>query len=195
MKIIGLTGGVGSGKSIVAHILKENYDCYLLIADEIGKICMERGQDAYKKIVDTFGIQILLKNQEIDRNHLGKIVFQHQALLDQLNQIVHPCVRSYIEKEMKKIKESGLYHYLIIESAILIEAGYQEICDEIWYVYVKEEVRRERLIKSRGYTEEKIDHIMNNQLSEKEFRSYATKVIDNNGSIKDLTEELEKLLV
>lgn len=195
LKVIGLTGGVGSGKSMVSKLLKEKFSCYLLIADDIGRECMKSGQEAYKKIVTMFGNEILLDNKEINRKKLGEIVFWEPILLEKLNAIIHPCVRNYIETEMKKMVDSQQYHFIVIESAILIEAGYQDLCDEIWYVYVKEEIRKIRLKKSRGYTEKKIDQIIKNQLSEKEFRMYATRVIDNNGSRKNLEEELEKLLV
>lgn len=195
MKIIGLTGGVGSGKSTVVNIMQTQFQCNVLIADDIGRMCMQKGTIAYHKIVLLFGTEIILENGELNRKKISQQVFQNPVLLEQLNGIVHPFVKEEIVTYIERAKKEENVRYIVIESAILYEAGYQSICDEIWYVSVPEKLRRERLKVSRGYTDKKIDEIMKNQMSEQEFLEKCDKVIDNSCGIENLKQQLEILLV
>ena len=195
IKIIGLTGGIGSGKSTVARIMKDKYNSYLIIADDLGHICMKQGQDCYRRIAEYFGADVLGRDGEIDRDKLSKIVFNDGQALEALNSIIHPCVQALVMEEINRVRREGSFSCIIVESAILIEAGYESVCDEIWYVYAPEAIRRERLRAGRGYTEDKIDRIMRQQLSDGEFRKKCTKVINNSGNTENIMEELEVLLV
>lgn len=195
MKIIGLTGGIGCGKSMVAGLLREKFHCPVMIADEIGKEGMEQGGGCYQKIAEAFGKNILKEDGGLDREKLSSMVFQDKAALLRLNAIVHPYVQERILEEIKRMEETGCYRYAAVESAIMIEAGYKTICDEIWYVHATEQARRERLRRARGYSEEKIDRIMENQMREEEFYRHCSAVIENSSTEEALIPQLEILLV
>lgn len=195
MKVIGLTGGVGSGKSTVAAIMEKNFSCGIIIADEAGRECMKKGQDCYYKITELFGTGVLAGNGEIDRNRLSSLVFRSKDRLERLNAIVHPSVHAVVAEKIRNAREEDKYKYLVIESAILFEAGYETICDEVWFVSAAESVRRERLRSDRGYTDDKINAIMENQMSEAEYRNKCRRIIENNETAQAILDQLEFLLV
>ena len=124
---------------------------------------MARGGNCYAAIVELFGREILGEEGEIDRKKMGSRVFQDRELLKKLNAIVHPAVKAYIREAADRARTRG-DKFLFLEAALLIEEKYDEICDELWYVYAGEAVRRERLKKSRGYSDEKIDGMLASQL-------------------------------
>lgn len=192
--VIGITGGVGAGKSQVLSLLKEEYNAEVLIADEIAHILMEPEQDCYRQIIAEFSESILSEDNTIDRSKLSTLVFNNKERLKKLNQIVHPGVKNYIREQITDIYEKNPEKLIVIEAALLIEDHYEEICDEIWYIYADESIRRKRLKESRGYSDEKIDSIMKNQLSEAEFRKNCKKTINNSGSLAKTREELKKAL-
>ena len=191
MKIIGLTGGVGTGKSTVVALAEEKEYVRAVKADEIGHLAMEPGQSAYHEIVRLFGTGILREDKTIDRKRVAEIVFSDAGKLEALNGIIHPFVRQYIENAIHAERQKGQCRYFIIEAAILLETGYQGICDEIWVVITKEELRRARLKESRGYSDEKIGQIMTKQLSDQEFRKYADVVLDNSHEFPKTLEQIK----
>lgn len=191
--VIGITGGVGCGKSAVLHILEQDFHCYVIEADKVGHLIMQKGTEAYQEIVSVFGDEILDKNIEIDRGRLAEIVFQDSEKLKRLNQIVHPAVKRHIKNEIKQVIHSKNHAVIVLEAALLIEEHYQEICDEVWYIYAKEEERIKRLKESRGYTEEKIRKIMENQLKEEEFLKNCDKKIDNSHDFENTCQQIKKL--
>jgi len=195
MKVIGLTGGVGTGKSTVVALAEEKECVKAVKADEIGHLAMEPGQSAYGNIVTLFGEGILREDKSIDRKKVAEIVFSDGSKLEALNGIIHPFVRQYIENAIEEERKKGECKYFIIEAAILLETGYQSICDEIWVVITKESLRRQRLKESRGYSEEKITAIMKEQMSDAEFLKYANQVIENNESLENVKRKLDLLLV
>lgn len=190
--VIGITGGVGCGKSTVLTILEKDFGCHIIEADKVGHLVMQRGE-AYRDIVNVFGNGILGENYEIDRQKLGGIVFRDKEKLEKLNHIVHPAVKSYIKNEIKQVQKADPGAVIVVEAALLIEDNYQELCDEIWYIYTKEEERFRRLEQSRGYTEEKTRSIMKNQLTEEEFLRHCDKRIDNSYDVKNTYHQIEKL--
>lgn len=198
MKVIGITGGVGAGKSEVLKCIQELCHCRILIADEAAHFLQEPGQICYQKLIDLLGTSILQTNGQIDRKKMAERIFtesqETQTLLKQVNMIVHPEVKRYILTEIEKEKQSDAVNYFFIEAALLIEDGYLEICDELWYIYAVQTVREERLIKSRGYSKEKIDGIIRSQSDEETFRRYCAVVIDNSGSIEETRKQLEQHL-
>lgn len=199
MKIIGLTGSVGSGKTVVAHVFEQEFGAKVLIADEIGHLFMEPGAKGYQQILKEFGEEILngeenVQNRRIDRNKLAKKVFQDPFSLQKLNQIIHPLVNQYLENMIKKERKQGKLPYLLIESALLLETGYEKICDEIWYVTAEDEIRRRRLKASRGYSDEKITAILKNQLPDGIFREKCKKILENNGDIAEISQQIKLLL-
>lgn len=202
MKIIGLMGGVGSGKSTVADILEKKYGAHLIITDDIAKRLYEKGEESYQKIVSYFGTGILNKDGEINRKKLSEIVFADKDKLEKLNSFVHPLVMKCVIEEINKIKATNEHKpkekqvsYIVIETALLIEAGYRDLCDTVWYVAVDEEVRKQRLMNKRGYTEEKINAILKNQMSNKDYSDNCDIILYNNGELYDLEKEIQFLLV
>ena len=192
MYVIGLTGGVGSGKTVAAGRLADIADAELLIADDLGHLVMEKGKRGYQEIVGTFGSNILDGQGEIDRRKLSELVFGDSEQLEKLNRIIHPAVKSYLKDYIdKRMAQEGI---LVLETAIMFETGCDELCDEVWYVYVPPEIRIERLAAGRGYPEEKSQAIMERQLEEDEFRKRCRHELWNGGSMQELEEGIKKLL-
>ena len=196
MKIIGLTGGVGSGKSTVASIIAKNLNVYVINTDEIARKQMKKGGVSYQKVVHEFGDDILQSDGEINRSKLAKIVFSDEIKLKRLNDLTHPEVLKEVNATIDQLKTDHRYQAVLIETALLKEAGYVSFCDEVWYVYADDFTRRERLKKTRGYTDVKIDDLFSRQKSEEEFRAYATKTIDNweNATEEDVLRQVKQLL-
>ena len=191
MRVIGITGGVGAGKTEVLNVIRDNCKCYIILADEVAHEIEKRGNECYDKLVKLLSEDILGDDLEIDKKKMSQKIFEgNEGLLLKVNQIVHPLVKKYILQKIAEQKENGECEYFFIEAALLIEDGYDKICDELWYVYAREEIRRERLKLMRGYTDEKITSIMNNQNSDEVFRNYCSFVIDNSYDIDKMKENL-----
>lgn len=194
MKVIGITGGVGAGKSEILRYLKEKYCAMVVEADKVGHFLMEPGGACYYSIVEKFGSSILNADQTINRGKLGKIVFADPALLEALNKIIHPRVKSHIVSEIAKERAYHRTEYFVVEAALLLEDHYDVICDELWYIHTDEAVREKRLKETRGYDDEKIADIMANQKSPEEFRSACQIVIDNSGDLTDTYRQIDEQL-
>ena len=194
MKVIGLTGGIGSGKSLVAHILKEKYNAYIVNTDQIAREQMEPGGISYPGVVEYFGRGILKEDGSIDRSKLSQLVFEDQEKRNVINRLTHPIVLQTVEQEKEEVRAQGVHPYFIIETALMIESGYASTCDEVWYVQASQEVRRERLKASRGYSDEKIDSIFRSQSKDEDFLRHFTTVITNNGDIAELEEQIDRII-
>ena len=192
MRVIGLTGGVGSGKSYVAHRLQELYGMELLIADELGHVALEPGTDSFDRIVARFGSSVVRADGTLDRKCLADIIFHDPQALADMNGIVHPAVKEYLADYINKRRE--LPGTILLENAILYETGCDAFCDEIWYVAVPVEIRIRRLMTDRGYTEEKSRAIIARQQPEAFFRERADRIIDNGGNRQELEKELETMI-
>ena len=193
MKVFGITGGVGAGKSEVLTYLGQNYDATVIQADEAGYLVMLPGGECYGEIVKLFGRQITTETGELDRKRIAEIVFQDEEKLKALNAIVHPAVKRYIKKAIAAAEKAGT-EYVFVEAALLIEEKYDEICDELWYIYTTEDNRRARLKASRGYSDEKIQNIFESQLPEAAYRKACRVVIDNNAAPKDAFAQMREAL-
>ena len=180
MKVIGVTGGVGAGKSEVLGYIAEHWNATVVEADEVGYLVMRPGKACYSAIVDLFGTEIVKEDQTLDREMLAK-----------MNEIVHPAVKEYIKKAIKREEENET-NIFIVEAALLIEDKYDEICDELWYIYADEETRMERLKQNRGYSEEKCRSIFRNQLSEDEFSNHCDFEIDNSDDFEKTKEQIQQ---
>ena len=189
MKVIGVTGGVGAGKSEILNFIADNWNATVVEADEVGYLVMKPGKSCFAPIVELFGPGILQEEGTLDRTKIAEMVFEDKELLDKLNAIVHPAVKKYIRKAIEREKENET-DFFIVEAALLIEDKYDEICDELWYIYADEETRTERLMKNRGYSEEKVKSIFANQLSEDEFSDHCDFEIDNSGDFEDTKEQI-----
>ncbi len=195
MKFIGITGGVGAGKSTILAYLRENYRVRTLIADEIAHDIMEPGFDCYVRLQKEFAQEkIWLHNGRINRRRLAEIIFSDDAKRKKMNSIVHPAVREYILKEVEKERLRSTTDYVVLEAALLIEEGYDKICDELWYIYVTRENRKKRLMESRGYSEDKVVQIFEALLADVEYRQHCRVIIDNNGPIAQVYLQLAQLL-
>ncbi len=196
MKVIGITGGIGSGKSRVLSFLEETHHAVVCQADKVAWELQRPGESCYQEIVMQFGSGILNADTTIDRKALGQIVFANETKLLQLNAIMHPMVKCEIKKRISRERERGTLIF-VIEAALLIEEHYDEICDELWYIYTDEQIRRQRLKADRGYNDEKIDAVMAAQLSEEMFRKKCKRVIENSGAFEEtcaqLNDAIEKL--
>lgn len=193
MKVIGITGGVGTGKSQVLSYLKKEYDAIICQADHVAWDLQKPGKTCYLKIVTSFGEEILNEDKTINRSKLGEIVFSNHEKLLLLNQIMHPTVKDTIGKLIEEAKTQD-NAYFIIEAALLLEANFDMICDEVWYIYSDISVRRERLKKSRNYSDEKVDSIMATQLSEDMFQKRCQIIIDNSGSFADTCFQIDQIM-
>ena len=196
MRFIGITGGVGAGKSAILAHLASKPGIRVMLADEIAHELMEAGTDCYKCLRQTFNDEDIWNSDgSFNREKLAKVIFSDKLKRDIMNSIVHPAVKEYVIRQQEYEKERGELSLLVLEAALLIEEHYDKICDELWYIYTSEENRRDRLKASRGYSDEKIDNIFKSQLSEEEYRKYCAVVIDNNGSVEAAFEQIDKALV
>ncbi|MCR4716342.1 MAG: dephospho-CoA kinase [Lachnospiraceae bacterium] len=190
--VIGITGGVGAGKSTVINYMAENFDCYAILADDVARDLQAKDAIAYKEIVDWLGEDILANDKEIDRAKLAKIVFKDPMMVEKLNDIVHPKVRTKIVELVNDNLDK--HAHIAIEAALLVEAHYEDIYDELWYVSADEEVRIKRLMSDRGYSYERCVNIINNQLKDSEYRAAADYIIVNNGDLSSLNEQIKERL-
>ena len=190
MFVLGITGGIGAGKSLVLSIIDDEFDAYIVEADKLAHKLMLKGENAYSQIIDTFGDEILDPDSEqIDRSILGKLVLSDKEKLSRLNAIMHPAVKKYIIDDIKLKEDAGTKLY-VIEAALLIQDGYKSICDEIWYISADREVRIQRLIESRGYSREKAEAFLLNQPSDEFFEINSDKIIKNNENQMKLRAEV-----
>lgn len=200
MKIIGVTGGVGSGKTELLHYIEKNYRCRILLADEAAHEVMQKGGRIYEPLVALLGSSVLDSSGEINRKEMAARIFSQEELLGRVNALIHPAVREYIleavaeEREKAAAGAEDAVDYFFLEAALLIECGYRSVVDEMWYIYCDLAVRRERLKKSRGYSDGKIDSILSSQLTEAEFRSGSDVVIDNSGNLEDAYRQIREAL-
>ena len=192
MKVIGITGGVGSGKSTILEYIGRNYSARVIQADKVGHLMMETGQPGYYQVVETFGSGILNGDQTVNRARLSALVFEKPELLAKLEKIIHPAVKTYIVEEIEKERAAGKLSLVLVEAALLIEDNYRVLCDEFWYIYAADEIRRERLKRSRGYSDEKVDRIMAHQMSAEEYRRRCEEEIDNNGELSDVYGQIDR---
>ncbi|MDR7870291.1 MAG: dephospho-CoA kinase [Tissierellaceae bacterium] len=194
--IIGLTGGIASGKSTVSNILIEK-GYKVIDADIISREVVEIGKPAYKDIIDYFGEEILNDDKSLNRKLLGDIVFSNDELLQVLNNIIHP----YIFKEIKDqiLKECMKVNVLFVDIPLLFER-YDEfqkqgiIFDEIWLVYVDEKTQLKRLMLRNNLSQQQATERIKTQIPLEEKKEHATKIIDNNGDLTQLNINVEKLL-
>ncbi len=194
---IGVTGGVGSGKSEVLRYMEDKYGALVLRTDDLAKELMEPGRACYEEVRALFGSGVLLPDGSFDRTVIAQKVFADPVLLERLNSITHPAVVGYMADLVQEAEESGV-KIICMESALFLDGqGHKKGDDsyrELWYVYADESARRERLKASRGYTDEKISSIMARQVSEEMLRSACDAVIDNSGDFDDTKRQIDILL-
>ncbi len=194
MKTIGITGGVGAGKSAVLDYIATLDSTFVLKADEAAKEIRKKGEECYNNIVEAFGTGILDSEGNIDNERFATVIFSDKKNLNKADSIIHPAVKKRILEIIEEQRRNNV-SFFILEAALLIEDGYKEILDEIWLVSAPQEVRRTRLKLSRGYSDEKIDSIMKNQMNEDEFIANCDRVLVNDGNIEEVYRQIDKMLI
>ncbi|WP_413286465.1 dephospho-CoA kinase [Bacillus mojavensis] len=190
--VIGLTGGIASGKSTVANMLIDK-GITVIDADIIAKQAVERGMPAYRQIIDEFGEDILLENGDIDRRKLGALVFTNEQKRLALNSIVHPAVR----EEMLKRRDESIANqetFVVLDIPLLFESKLESLVDKIIVVSVTKELQLGRLIKRNQLTEEEALSRIRSQMPLEEKVSRADNVIDNSGTLEETKQQLEEIL-
>lgn len=187
--IIGITGGVGAGKSSVLDILKNKFGARVILADLVAHDLMEPGMEGLKRVTEALGTSFIREDGSVDRKALAEIIFHDAKALETMNRIIHPMVWETIKTEALQCEEV----FVIVEAAVFDTAP-EGLFDEMWYVYTTEENRISRLMASRGYTREKCISIIQKQDSEDEYRARCGRVIDNNGSAEDTEKQIREIL-
>lgn len=191
-KVIGVMGGVGSGKTELLNYLESQYGAIVIMADRVAEMLMQPGTETMDSLRCDLPPSMFLENGEINKNKMAEHIFQHPEERLKINQVVHPAVVQWIIKKLTTVPEGS---FVVLESALLIEARMDVFCDEVWYIYADKEMRIRRLIDSRGYSMEKIQAIMDAQCSDQEFLAGADAIIDNTGDICKMKAQVDALLL
>lgn len=194
MHVIGLTGGIASGKSTVSRHLAQ-MGAIILDADQIARDIVAPGKAALQEIVQEFGEAILLPDGSLDRVGLGKLVFTDKAKRDRLNQITHPKILAEIEEQIARHREGNERHnqVLVIDAPLLIEAGYVPLVESVWLVAVDEETQINRLMERDGYSKAEAESRLKSQMSLQEKLAYADQVIYNSGTVAETIAQVNQL--
>lgn len=182
---IGLTGGIGSGKSTVATLLEE-LGAVVIHADVVGHEVYLPQTEGWRRVTAAFGNEILKPDQTIDRQKLGAVVFRDPTALKQLNAIVHPLIHAEVERRIRSLRSSNVVLPIVVEAAILIEANWLPLVDEVWLVVAGKDAVVQRLSSQRGLSRDEVSRRVDAQLSDAERRKFARVVIENKGSVEDL---------
>ena len=191
MIVIGLTGGIASGKSTAAEQLRKN-GAVIIDADRVGHRSYEPGTPGFEKVVNAFGHDTVGKDGLIDRRVLGGKVFGAPQELERLNAILWPEIRRLIGEEIAQIREHDKDSVIVVEAAVLIEAGWQDLCDQVWVVTTTPETAIERLQSRNGLTREAALTRINAQMTSKERTAYGQVVVDNSGPEDQLTQKMDR---
>jgi len=191
MKVIGLTGGIGSGKSTVSRLLAD-LGAVVLDADKVGHQAYQPGTETWKELVAAFGEEIVSPDGTIDRKKLGAIVFGDPESLARLNRIVHPRMFDMMKAQIEEHRRQGV-GVVVLEAAILLEAGWTPLVDEVWVTVASEPTVVRRAIERTGLPEEQIRARIRSQLSNEEREKAASVVISNDGDLEELRAKVAEL--
>ena len=190
--LIGLTGGIGSGKSTVSKYLSE-HGCTIVDADQIARLVVEPGSEALEEIKKVFGAKFLTPDGRLDRKKLGRLVFANKKMLAKLEAVLNSKINGEIWRQIQEADTD----IVVLDAATLIEAGYDENVERLWIVDADDEVRIKRVMERDGMTREDVINRMNNQMSREKRLDRECTVIDNSGTVEETYEnvrkELEKL--
>ncbi len=192
MLIVALTGGIASGKSVVAEVLEE-LGCYIHHADKIAHDLMEPEKPTWKKIVAHFGKKILNEDKTINRSRLGKIIFSDEKERRFLNELIHPLVLEKKKEVSSRLEKEGHYNIFISEAALTIEAGFAGFFDKIVMTYCKKEVQKKRLMERDGISRKQTMKIIKSQMQPQEKLKYADYIIDTSSSLQSTVEQTERV--
>jgi dephospho-CoA kinase len=191
MLLVGLTGGIGAGKTTLASLLAE-HGAQIIDADQLGRDALRPGAPAWHSVVDQFGDEVLVPGtMEVDRKRLAAVVFSDPRKLAALNAIVHPVIMKGIADELDRLRHSDAV--VILDAALIVELGLKDSLDAVIVVLSKQRERRERLLRSRGMSYEESGARIANQATEEELVAEADIIVRNDGSIEDLASEAERV--
>lgn len=212
MLIIGVTGGVGSGKSTVLAYLESEWHAHVVRLDDVGRMVQQSGGDCFDEIVRRFGIEILQSDGQIDRAKLGAIVFHDAERRRELEEIVHPVVWQWLLDDINKQKKKNCSLY-VVESAVLHDSGFHRCCHVFFHIHAERETRMDRLIRSRGRSRDHWHRIMTVQSGQvggsgkgvvdalklrenlREDGREDHYEIDNSGDLSHTKEQIDKILM
>ncbi len=192
MLTVALSGGIASGKSVVAKVL-EDLGCYIHRADIIAHELIAPGKPAWKKIVNHFGQKILSDDKTINRARLAKIVFEDKDERRFLNQLLHPLVLEKKKKAIKALRREGRYKIFISEAALTIEAGFADFFDKVVIVYCKKETQVKRLMDRDSISRKEAFKKIKAQMKPEKKLKYADYIIDSSGSLNSTVEQTERV--
>ena len=193
MKTIGLTGGIGTGKTTVSEYLKEK-GCVIIDADKISKEMTEKGSPALEEIKKSFGGKYISKEGTLERKLLGDLVFNDPEALEKLHAIITKKVEEKIDLILKQLKKQAIDDIVVIDAPLLFECGMESVADENWLITADMQVRIDRVEKRDGLSEKQILDRINNQMSEDEKRGKSRCIIDNSGTVEDLYRHIDKII-
>ena len=191
MKVIGLTGGIGSGKSTVARFLAK-LGAVIIDADKVGHEALQPGSEAQQQAVAAFGGKIIAADGNIDRARLGKIVFDNPEALAKLNRIMHPPMYNIVEAQLEEYRRQGV-GMAVIDAPLLLEAGWDSLVDEIWVTVASEAAVLKRIKERAGLSEQEILARISSQLPAKERTRHADVVIDTDCTLDELKAKVKEL--
>jgi dephospho-CoA kinase len=191
MTVIGVTGNLGSGKSAVCRILAK-LGAIIIDADELAHESYKPHSQAWQELINSFGKDIVKADEEIDRQKLGQIVFSHPDALARLNQIVHPRTYGMAQEKIEDYRRQGA-KAIVVEAALLIEAGWTDLVDKVWLVVTPEDVAIQRLSQHKGMSESQILARLRAQMPAEEKMKYAAEVIYNDGDLNQLETKVTEL--
>lgn len=195
MKFIGITGGVGAGKSSILTYLAGQKGIRTMMADRIAEELMEPGGSCYEALRELFAADDVFENDgTLNRTAMAAVLFENDEKRNMVNRLVHPAVKQYVLEQKQMEEEKGELDFLILEAALLIEEHYDEICDELWYIYTSKEIRIQRLLEGRGGSREKWLQVIANQSSDAFYENNCDVVIDNTESKEKTAQKLKELL-
>lgn len=192
MKVIGITGGIGSGKSTIAEYLTE-LGAKVIDADKVANEVYNPGTEGWRDVVNTFGEEVLTPAGDIDRKKLGEIVFNNPGAMSQLNQMIHPRAYELVKSRLDEYRKQGV-DIVVLEVILLFEAGWDHLADVKWVTVASEDTVVKRLTKERGLSEEEILARIRSQTPTEERVKLADEVIYNDGSIEEMKMRVNELL-
>ena len=190
MRVIGLTGGIASGKSLVSRQLAE-HGAEIIDADTLGHEAYRKGTDTHRAVVEAFGPDVAGADGEIDRKALGEKVFGDPEARRRLEAIVWPAIRRLAEERLAELRAKGTA-IAVLDAAVLIEADWLPLVDEVWLVAVSPETARRRLMERNGLSPEQAEARLRAQLPNEKRRPYAQVVIENDGTVEELRRAVDE---
>jgi dephospho-CoA kinase len=192
MLTVALTGGIASGKSVVADILRD-LGCYIHHADRIAHELMEPHKPAWEKIVAHFGKEILNEDKTINRSRLGKIIFSDKKEQRFLNALIHPLVHEEKSKTIQKLEKEGRFNIFVSEAALTVEAGLADFFDKVIVVYCGQDVQIKRLMERDRISQKEARQKLKSQMNPEKKLKYADYIIDTSGTLQDTVEQTERV--